>query len=448
MLKKTYIIFAMFVFLFLPYRVVFADSLFSYPNNCNGDFSNCSNSYAQDTNYSTYNRNSTDGTLNLSGFSLGSVGSPVTGVTVRLRGHYIGGASIHNVLLAVPAFGGLSAGCVANYTITLSGSDTTYTNTIPSSCFYSHTLVPSDFTSGLVLAVGTSTNGSLTYYIDSVELQANYTSPTSSMNIDSSSASPSGQFVNLNLSGTTATVSSTMQCTVGLLERCKKSGYAGFLSPSTIANVLLDGSATNTTTIDLGGGYYKAHGWGGTDNSWVAENVHVPYNSGWTCDYPYSIICSDNHELSYMDDYSHNSQFVATPSAGITNTEIVEPEPTNPLAWVVWKIRQTLIDLFIPHDNVIMQETDYVKELIQTKAPIAYGNAVLALDWSTGAISTATPSIHIALAHNENSMIPDINWTPPDFFISTMNTIRGALDVVLWMSFVLYLVVRIRSAFV
>lgn len=453
MVKKAFLL---LVFLFLPLQGVFADSGYLSPTSCGtpeNDWSNCSEAYSQDGVYSTKDYSGGSSVQSWSGFTSGIGNYDLSGVTFRVRGHYIGSGTPHSLLLNLTKtndsnyFGNLSGDCSSLYTITPTGSDTDIVTTIPISCWYQHSLVYSDFVTETGVNVTVSTNGSVTYYIDQIQININYVTMSSSLSIDSSEASPSGQFVSLDLSGTTATVSSSMSCSVRLLERCTKEGYAGYTSNSSVATILLE-NGPNTSTIDIGGGYYKAYDWGGNDNSWVAKGIHVPYNAGWSCDYPYSIICSDNHELVYLEDYSTNSQFVATPSAGITNTTYTEPEPSNPLAWVVWKIKQTLIDLFVPHNNTVLQMGDYINGLIQTKAPLAYGNAVLALDWSSESISTASPSIHIALTANNGGLIPDIDWTPPPVFNTGMNMIRNAGGIILWLSFILYLIIRIRGAFV
>jgi len=306
-----------------------------------------------------------------------------------------------------------------------------------------------DFNNGnLRIRLGANDNQLTTFYVDYINVVVRYDIPNSSLHIDSSEASASGQFVLLDLSGTTSTVSALMQCNIGLFEKCTKSGYAGYTSTTPVAHILLDGINKPTETKDLGGGYYIGRGWGGTSSNWWADNVAVPYNPGYECSYPWSIICTDGVGEPLIDDYSTNPTMIATPSAGLTETEYTEPEPTNPLAWVVWKIKQTLIELFIPHDETILQQSQYFQSLLATKAPTAYVTAVLSLDWTTAQQATAPPTIHIELSHTEGGIIPDIHWEAPDFFISAMSTIRSALLVVLWLSFVLYIVVRIRSGLV
>jgi hypothetical protein len=461
MFRKTLLI--IFLLLFSPLHGVFAvGTVELYGSACTGGpWGNCTNLFASDGNFSSFNEsypNPNNPYMTIGGF--GNFGIPsnatITDVEVEITGYTSNNSNGRQLWIELSKDNGNTwqTNSVANDLMWInpptSSTLHTYITNSNSTNFNNYHWQYSDFnnTNQLLVKVGSYNNQQTTFYVDYLKLHIRYDIPNSWLHVVSATASPSAQFVSLNLEGTTATVSSTMQCTVSLLEQCTRQGYASKTSDTAIAHILLDGLNTSTTTNDLGGGYYKAFGWGGTDNSWVANNVHVPYNPNFECSYPYSIICSDNHELAYIDDYSRNNTLIATPPANLTNTSLTEPEPTNPLSWVVWKGRQTLIDLFIPHDNLIMQQKDYISQLVQTKAPIAYGNAVLALNWTSSQNSTATPTIHIALAHTEGGVIPDINWSAPTFFVTAMATLRGALQVVLWMSFVLYIIIRVRGMFV
>ena len=454
MYKKTIFIFLLF-FLF-PLTGVFASDSPAVPSQCDGglnNFGNCTSSFVSDNVYASKTLTGSD-RLVVSGFNFNiPLDATINKFAVWIEGYRSGGSGTQEFLTLLTKnsvlnyFGTYSGGCYSSMNIDINTSEQDNSTEFLKTC-YSTNITPQDVNdSTFALRLDASNSNASTYYVDRVILNINYTPNYSRLNIDSATASPSGQFVSMNLSGTTSTVSATMQCSIRMLERCTKSGYASKISSSSVATIFLDALYTEQKTVDIGGGFYKGYNWGGTDPTWIADNIHVPYNAGWSCDYPYSSVCTDNGE-TFLDDFTSNPLMIATPSAGLTNTEITEPEPTNPLAWVVWKIRQTAIELFIPHDEVLRQYNQYMTGLVQTKAPLAYGNAVLALNWSSGSISSSAPTLHIPLTANAGGIIPDINWIAPAFFTTAMGYFRGALNIVLWLSFILYIIVRVRGVFV
>jgi len=384
------------------------------------------------------------------GFTSGLPSYPVVSVTISLTGQYIGDGEPHQFFVNLGKtdnatfYGNINAGCTSLFYITPTGTPTTYTTTIPVSCWATPPAI-SNIDGNTALIVGANTNGSVSYYIDALSVEFNTEPLDDSLSIDNIESSPSGQFALFDLSGETATVSGTMRCTVRLLERCSQEGYAGWTSDSSIATIFLDATNTAATTSAIGGGFYYGHDWGGTDNTWLAEDIQVPYNAGYTCDYPYSVLCSDG-DVYYYSDYQSNNNLIATPSAAFTTTLYTEPEPTDPLAWIVWKIKQTLIDLFGFKSEDIADRRALLTNMMEQKAPFAYVEAVQ-FNFDTSTASTVAGSIHIDLANTGGGILPDIDWSPPAFFNDAMGYFRQASGIFLWLAACFYIIVRIRMVF-
>ena len=415
------------------------------------DFSNCTSLYDSDSSYSTYTRSSADGRVSVSGYDFFLSGNAtITDVKIYLKGYATGGA-YNAILLNISKtgdanyFGNISGSCSANYTAVLSGSNTEYYATLPVSCWPSHTFSPADFGTDFAVNLNTSTNGTPVYFIDSVKTEIRYTLPPNTIQVDSATASPSGQYVALNLSGSTSTHSADMQCDIGLFEKCSKEGYAGWVSATPVTHIKLDGSYTGSSTIATEYGAYTAHGWGNSAD-WSVEGVRVPYNAGYECTYPYSIYCTVDHRVIFSSSYGDNPALVATPSSGLSAVNYSEPEPSNPLAWVVWKLRQTAFELFVPHSDYVQQGKELLQENVESRAPFAYVNAALSLDWSGNApTATAAPTIVFPVTNTGGGVLSDVSVPFPSILVSALGTIRGAFNIMLWLLFIVYLIIRIRS---
>lgn len=425
-------------------------------SSCTGtNWTNCSNAFTEDGSYgSVYVDDIQDDTVSygVTGLSIPN-GSTITGITLREKGKFSGGGGTCQKMAAFSKDGGSTwqtnsvgndlqvFGCNGTLAFTTWTTNSSYAN------FNSYNWSATDFGSNFRILIGYNVTVPQTRQADYVDVYVSYEPPQNSLQIATASASPVNGYASISFTGTTTQHSEQMLCDVALMERCSKSGYATINSSVAIAHIKLDGSYRENTTVDLGAGYYKGYGWG-IDNSWVADNVHVPYHDGYVCDYPMYLTCQTNRVIDFQEGYDTNSNLVATPSSTLMNQSISTPEPTDPLAWLAWKIRETFIELFYPHDSITTQLGQYKDELLATKAPFAYAKAVFDLDWNNTAESTASPTIHIALASNGGGILPDINWTPPAFFEDGMALLRNAFIVVLWANFVLYIVVRARTLFV
>jgi hypothetical protein len=459
MVKKAVIIIGLLVLFFFkgsPQIVFGADTPSVPASGCSGaNWSGCSSVYSEDGVFASVfvdDIQDDTGVMSFSGINVPS-NATITGITVREKGKFSSGVGTCQKSIALSKNGGSSwqtnsptndlfkTGC------NTSNAFTTWSTSTADNNFNSYGWLASDFGSNFRVLVGYNVSTTNTRSIDYYDVYITYALPSNSIYIASASAEPVAGYASINFYGTTAQNSTSMLCDIALLERCSKSGYAQINSDSAIAHIKLAGDYLGNTTLDLGGGYFQGYGWG-SSNNWYADSVRVPYHEGFECDYPISITCQTDRVIDFSENYSQNNTLVATPSASLMSSTLTEPEPTNPLAWVVWKGKQIIIDLFYPHDSITSQMTQYKDELMATKAPIAYAKAVFDIDWSNETQSTASPTLHIALANNANGVIPDINWTAPDFFVTAMNTLRTALNIVLWLSFVLYIVVRARTLFV
>ena len=299
-------------------------------------------------------------------------------------------------------FGNLTSGsCVTNATISPSNSDTTTTINIPVSCYSSHVIDHADINSpNFGIKFITSTNGSPTYSIKDIKISVNYSLTGSgfSMSVDSSTASPSGQYVLLNLSGETATISTDLQCKYSIHERCSRAGFAGYTSTTPVARIFLDTLNNATETIARGSGEWLGHDWTmPSDKTWVAENVKVPYRAGWSCDYPYSYYCSIDHEVVYENNFLIDQSLVATPSATNPETPEISDVPnviTQPFQWLMYQLKQFFI-WFFGIDTTINEAYLYsLQGEITTRFPFGYIAPLSTIDWGQ---EIGTPSAYLPI---------------------------------------------------
>jgi hypothetical protein len=212
--------------------------------------------------------------------------------------------------------------------------------------------------------------------IDYAQLALIYDYPSGETTLDSHTASPSAQQVSLDFSGDTGVSSDTMQCEVKVIQDCTSStGGAGLYSQVASINLADNG---NTQTLYLGGTTYEGYGWSDTSTTWNADSIIVPYNHGYSCYYDTRTICEEDGVI-YQDFYTE----------GDTNIEhgsyLTEPEPDDPLQWIAWKIKNVLIDLFVPNFGLISEQFNGLKQALSQKAPFAY--ALKVTEFSTEPVS-------------------------------------------------------------
>jgi len=408
------------------------------------DFTNGSNAFGSDNTYATFSWTASGGLLRLGGFDFDIPASAtITNIEWEVEGFYatVGAPeTVHDLILSLiygsneSYFGNNNC----DRTVNLTTSDSVYTVANAPSCWYQHQITPYDLNnSDLYARVDISTNGSSNYSIDRVRLRITYSLGNEDFFLDVVSASVSGQFVNMSVGGDTGTSSATMQCDISIFEKCEKSGSAGWTSQIPVAHVKLDGSYTGDGEY-LGGGYYKGHNWGEADSSWSASNILVPYNAGYSCSYPVSYVCKEGFDIVTEDDFSQNPNLIATVSSSLTSTLYTEPEPSNPLAWVVWKGKQTIVELFVPYRGNPSQEIELLADTLNERAPFAYVKS--SLDWSFTDENTSTASPGFVLATSVLPGLPDVNFEMDHSFDQYFNTTKTIIEWILWATLGIYFI--------
>lgn len=456
------LVFFLFFFVFVPKVYASSSSPFREPSSCgsSNSFANCSNSFTSDNARATFTGSTGYLVIRDFGFTL-PLNAVITSFDWEIEGYAVGSGGSPNVRTAEvrlhmegsPSyFGSISPSCLSIPHGSLqwvpTDSEQTTSKNFSVSCYTSHTITPSDVNSpNFGLSIMTNTNGSPTYYIDRVRLRVNYTLSGAGFAtvITRSEASPSGQFLLLDLEGETATVSSRMTCKISLFERCSRPGYAGWTSQTSVATIYLYGGSSATQTREIAPGSYQGYGWGPPQRTWQAKGVKVPYNPGYTCDYPTFYICTENNEIVAEAGFATDPRLVATPSAQ-ANTLFSEPEPTNPIAWLLWKLRQTFWEFFgLRFDAMDVQYFALTRDNFNSRIPFAYVNAVFSLDFSPPPSSTASPILSMPIQSSAISSSLSFSGSQP--FYDFMALVRNGLKILLWSFFVAYLFFLSRRIF-
>jgi hypothetical protein len=470
--KKLFIIFVLIAGVLLTPLRSYADANFqtsSYPPSfCSptyNDLANCSYAFTdQDNQFSTYFYGGS-GSPKWAAYNIPNIvisqNAIIDSVVYKVRGYATGSAFFKAFYLGLYKegnpnyFGYISANCSNAQTIVPSGSNTLYTQEVPASCYYQHTITPQDINDpNFGIVVWTGANGQANFYIDSVSVSIKYHYSTIgyTLNIDSSSASPSGGYISMNLSGSTASISGLMHCEAALLQNCTKPDYASINSQSAVAHIELDPSYTDSTTKELyysGSTYYQAHGWVPPNTTWKAENVHVPYNPGFTCSYPVTYTCTANHEL--VDQVNLTAQQASTQP----NQDVNAPPITDPFQWLAWKFNQILISVFGIDQQANQQYLYALNNALSTKVPTAYILSLSVAGFGTPIGSpSAIPDFNLSWSpkwvHGNNTTniapvdihIPGNKFNPVQPFLTFMRTF---FDVTLWVSFLFWILFNARK---
>ena len=426
-----------------------------------GSFSNIANiADGDDGTYSQVSGQNTTHRCTVSGFDLSFLpdNAPISAVEVFWRfskttGDFGGKTIANTVNVNDQAYNG--ATILTSATSYTSRSNWTGTTTYTDTFYWSdneptHTDVedyfdlygtPDDLYTVIEFSIGSTTQ---TLRIYDYKIRITYTDPVN-INLDSAEASASAQTVRFDLSGDTGVAGDNITCKTQIFESCSRSGYAGWTSDTPVATIWHEDNG-NTETVNRGGGDWESYGYSSTNSTWQADGVTVPYNPEYDCSYPTHLVCTERviecGELgcSWTDTIIHadRSSGTITPTAGITSTGFTEPEPTNPLAWVIWKLKQTFWELFRPDFGLINQEYQALKSSIQTKAPFAYVYPIFTLDFSPVASEeTLTLSIPTAV---DDTYIPDtIEWTMPSSLDAFFDLFKAGISVLLGLLFILYL---------
>jgi len=111
-------------------------------------------------------------------------------------------------------------------------------------------------------------------------------------------------------------------------------------------------------------------------------------------------------------------------------------------------------NLFIPNFEEFSDDFNDLEATLSAKAPFAYIDSALSLDFSLSPSATTSPDISIPIQHtnsNISSLIPtSLDWSDADSggvaAIAT-NAIRNVFLVLLWIAFIFFLVTRFKDVF-
>lgn len=422
--------------------------LCGYLNN----YAGCQNAKTVNTSYA-YGQGSA-GALYLYGFGFTIPNTAtIEGFTFNIKGNASGSGGTPNIRNWIVGlynegeankYGSISSGdCASRATITPAETDNTFEATLPASCWASYSFTPDEINSGYFgIKINNSTNGSADYFIDLYSLTVNYSYPGTgyTFNIDSSEASPSGQYISMDLSGSTASVSADMFCHLKLYEDCTSNEERYQSYPNSIANVFLQATNTDNFTTKVGENSWLGHDWGAGDNTWLAEGVRVPYNYGYYCSYPVEYQCSTPDKYIGGSGFMIDGQLIDTPDAQAEGI-LIDPEPSDPLQWVVWKIKKTLVEIFGVDTYFSDIYINRIKDDLALRRPFIYTNAIatwnLENPYATYSGTQYIPPFHIewnpTLITNGQAQaispvvidIPSSTWDPVKESISQMRQIIG-----------------------
>ena len=288
--------------------------------------------------------------------------------------------------------------------------------------------------------VGSGTNSQL-IDIDYIKIRFNF-DKAEFVNITNFIASPSAGLNTMDLSGDTGTKSADMLCRINVFEICTAVSKAGFTSEVPVAVVNLDPTATNSSTIKQSGNTWLGHGFSPTSSVWYAEGVTVPYEQGYTCQYPTQTLCTTpimscdetgcTQTGTTVNIDEHNANLTQYDQTGLLS----EPEPSNPLAWVVWKFRQMLYNELVPNFSLTQEAVLTTQQSLQTRAPFAYVYALSNLNLSSVAtISSFTIAFPVLLGSTRSY----VNATLPSQFNDVASVFKGFMSIVVYGALVMYL---------
>ena len=262
--------------------------------------------------------------------------------------------------------------------------------------------------------------------------------PVPEATLDAETIDIVNQQVVLDLSGDLLVTGVGYSATVYVKMSCSKSGFANYDSVSSEAKIRLYASSPNDgPTIDYGNGEYTGYGYTPTLSTWVAKSIRVPYKAGWDCVYPLSyVVLDDTRDIVAEGDIDTIEPTNTTVS---TSDPLTEPEPTDPIAWLAWKIKQVFIEIF-GFRTQSFEKLAELRETVISKAPFAYVYAAFDVSTTNPATSSAIPSINVPfIAHDDHSVIPaSLTWGGQSFIQSFLNGIRTFLSIALWLLFFVY----------
>lgn len=264
--------------------------------------------------------------------------------------------------------------------------------------------------------------------------------------------------VSVDLSGDLRVVDEQYYAKIKVWSVCSADGKAGYSSQTPDVVVQVDAEDCNTTTRKVSTGFYEGEEYcNATDTTtWSADRVELPYPSGYTCDYPvtYCIYQRQCEFISEFSGYSCADEIeiecgelgtidLTTDTSG-TDYTVDEPPKTDPFGWLGWKIGQIISDAF-SFNGVDMSNVATIKNELSTRAPFAYATAIFGMDWSTSAGSSTPPAMTFAFASNGGGLVDNYVYNSNSVVDNLLGLIRPVFSVGLWLSFIAYVVIRVRG---
>lgn len=280
--------------------------------------------------------------------------------------------------------------------------------------------------------------------IHDIQVKVAYEPVTSIVNF-TGEASASAQLVKLSMDGYTAYAGENVTCDLAVFQECTREGFAGISSDTPVAHIKLDPNNDLDFTNSLGGGYYDGYGYSETSSHWFADNVEVPYNPGFTCHYPIQTTCvhqelTCNEEDPPICTWGASTVVVSSYDEGLTR-EVVhsslfdEPEPSDPLSWIVWKAKQILYDFFTFNGADTLDVVQDFRQQLDARAPFGYMSPLFDLDLSDPATGSAVPDITFTIPGVDTPY----TFVPGSDLLSWFSLIKNACRIVIWLIFVGYL---------
>ena len=312
-------------------------------------------------------------------------------------------------------------------------------------------------------------DGNQTISWDTISMNVIYTDPQFSIDDSNSTASPSAGLIITDLSGLVATTGADLKCDVSIFSKCTKEGYASDQSQTPIAHLQMSGYDPSDYTINNGNNYYTPAHDIANENDWYATDISLPYKPGWSCVYPISYSCYRQECSSYQingtqhytcgdivpveseqginpNGENYNASLYFDPTASANTTALFEADCGSD--WIcnfkVW-FKETAYNLFVPSSTLDSYAIDAFKDDLNSRAPFAYINSIYDLDFTDTQGSTDSPDIQLAFTPPQGNLT--VNWTSNGLVESAVYSIRGIIQVVLWIIFIGYIIVRGRNLF-
>ena len=266
--------------------------------------------------------------------------------------------------------------------------------------------------------------------------------------------------ISVDLSGDLKLVGENYKATIKVMQNCTRSGYASYNNGnSPVVQIMVDANEclANSHVFESTPNYYEGALYcADPENShWKADRVALPHPAYYSCTYPVSY-CIYEQNCGYQNgvwfcEMNNKIKCGDLPTITLgTNTGGAGaniPEPTCTTldvgCWIVWlgaRIQNIFLGLFsfagIDYNNITL-----AKDELGKRVPFSYANSIFAMDWSTPITSgTTPPTLVFAFATGGSyAFVPTLPLN------SALGLIRPIVEVLLWLTLIVYIITRVRS---